>query len=264
MKKKSPEEQKFENDVKKLKIQAEFGASMFENPEANLPPEVESKWLDSIIAFEKAAEKKEVKKIREVLSFPELPAPENLDSTQITNALGSAIELLNQKGIEVSSIYDVPDKEMYRFICEDLMEVDMNIIDSPGWITTFTYEEFYPNHEEDLKRDVREFVESMLKGKPGQMEWKLESPFSYNNREYSNSEFIDLAERFGNGRRFSLIEMTIDTLTISELKGHVSAQLEYQEHNQETKKTKLSFEFVNEYDWWMIIKVSFPPIDISF
>ena len=139
----------------------------------------------------------------------------------------------------------------------------MNIIHSPGWITTFTYEEFYPNHEEDLKRDVREFVESMSKGKLGQMEWKLKSPFSYNGREYSNSEFIDLAERSGIEHRLSLIEMTIDTLTISELKGHVSAHLEFHELNQETKKTKLSFEFVNEYDWWMIVKVSFPAIDIS-
>ncbi len=49
--KKTEEEIRFDNEVKKLKLKAEYGA-YFGEGESSLPAEVESQWLDYINDFE--------------------------------------------------------------------------------------------------------------------------------------------------------------------------------------------------------------------
>ena len=60
------------------------------------------------------------------------------------------------------TLCDVDDRELYRFITEELFFAETDNIRIEGMVNTFTYEEFHPNHEFDLRSSSQEFFESFL------------------------------------------------------------------------------------------------------
>ncbi len=138
---------RFQNEVRKLKLQAETGAKFFTDPD-KLSARQEADFLDYIKAFNKAAEEKEFRKVGEILGNPVFPDPQSIEEENLAIHLEKAYQLLNENNISLDVLYNVPDEEIYRFIVEDLMEYEMSVIDVPGVVSCFTYEEFYP---EDLK-----------------------------------------------------------------------------------------------------------------
>ena len=96
------------------------------------------------MAFEKSFQKNEVSKVRDLLGKPALPSGETLSDKKLTEALDHVMKLLAAKSIALDTIYEVPDRELYRFITEELMEHEIQAIDIPGMVTHFTYEEFHP------------------------------------------------------------------------------------------------------------------------
>ena len=98
----------FENEVRKLKIQAETGAKFFTDSE-KLSPKRESDFLNYIEAFNKAAEKKEFKKVREILGNPTFPDPKSITDENLEIHLKKAYQLLGENDISLDVIFDIPD-----------------------------------------------------------------------------------------------------------------------------------------------------------
>lgn len=180
---------KFENEFRKLKLSAETGAEFYGESD-NLTPSGESQFIDYIEAFNKAEEANEWKKVKGILSNPAFPSPSDLKPDELAEQLERAFDLLKENNISLDVLYDVSKPEIYRFIVEDLLEEEISIIDLPGMITCFTYEDFYPNDEEDLRRYTQEFMDMLIKAEFEFMDHALHKSLSFRNQQLSEKAFI--------------------------------------------------------------------------
>jgi len=157
MKKPKPNDSDLE--IEKLKLRAEYGAQF----DPNLHEDIENEFVRYIKAFEEAAERKDTKKVREVLGNPTLTPVHDLSDDELPATIDKILELYEAHQINVESIYEVEDRDFYRFLTDDLPEYQMNVINILGSFTSFTYEDWYPNHVEDIKQTAQEFLDMLFK-----------------------------------------------------------------------------------------------------
>lgn len=65
---------------------------------------------------------------------------------------------MNQEGICLETIAEVPEPELYRFITEELFLEEVNDVYVEGLTSVFIYEEFYPNDRLDIEQTIHEFI----------------------------------------------------------------------------------------------------------
>lgn len=149
-----------ENEITKLKIQAEFGIEL--NNEEELNPIIESIWLNQILEYERSMINNKKITVGEMLDYPICKAVEEIGDDEVSVELQKIMELLRHKNIVVDSIHGIDDMEMYRFITQELFlkETDSNF--PKNMIVCFVYEEFYPNDESDIKIKTNEFIHALI------------------------------------------------------------------------------------------------------
>ena len=150
-----------ENELTRLKIQAEFGIDFKGAEELN--PAIENIWLRQILDYERNKLSNTRITVRELIGNPELKKNEAVTDTDLAAALQEVMDLLYEKRIVVESIDGVDDRELYRFITEELMSMETDTHTLPNMITYYIYEEFHPNNEADIRRSLKDFLDSICK-----------------------------------------------------------------------------------------------------
>ncbi len=123
--KRTKEEEQFTNEIKKLKLIAEFGATFSEEEKPRSPEETketEEEFLERMRDFEESMNNPVKKELRAELGFPNFPKVSDLTDEQVETALELVRTTLRSKKIELDVIYPTPDREIYRFITEELMK----------------------------------------------------------------------------------------------------------------------------------------------
>jgi len=188
--KKSSEEIKFENELKKLKLSAEHGAH-FADEKKEEPHKIESEqdFLSRMKEFENAMENPDKREIIALLGFPNFPAVNDLADEE----LSAAIELVNialaNENIVLEVIHPTPEREIYRFLTEELLLHNAGIAGAGGMTMHFIYEEFYPNHTEDIKSDVRDILHFVCRGYKSVLPWRIAFEVKLYNKKVSQKEF---------------------------------------------------------------------------
>ena len=161
----NPHEEKFsddpqenlrmENELLKLKLQAQFGAKLGEGE--TLPPEIENEFLKNVFAFEQNLGDYKPIKVFELLGSPEFRKAAELDEASLKIEYDRLIELLNEKSMAVDFIRPRNDRFMYQFITEELFdhETDNSM---PGMTMHFIYEEFHADHDLDIRSRTDDFL----------------------------------------------------------------------------------------------------------
>lgn len=135
-----------ENQVLKMKLMLEKGARFHGQP-CPLPPAVENEFLKHVIAFEKQLEEHKLVKVFEKLGSPRhfLPVDE-LRSDQLDQAWKELDWFMKKKGISLDVFSpNIPPKELYRFVTEELFLEDIEDFNLPGMTYCFIYDEFHPD-----------------------------------------------------------------------------------------------------------------------
>jgi hypothetical protein len=266
---KNQEKLKQENELKKLKLRAEFGAKFMEDDQENsdIPAEVESQFLDYVQKFEEAAARKEVKKVKEVLGNPSFKKAAQLNDQQLKQELDKVLEFMNLHNLQLDVIYEVEDREIYRFITEELMGEEIDIIEVPGMNTCFIYEEFHPNHEEDLKRESEDFLKMLLKQDFEYINFHCANKLILHEKEMPLDEFIDRAtELFETKDEIILPEVEVKNIEIEKEKAKVSCLIQFDNvsENRASRQQKLEAEVFHyfEYGFWNLNQVKIP--DLGF
>jgi hypothetical protein len=159
-KKKSEEDLKFENEFLRAKIQMERGGTF--HSEENISPEIENQFLKNIEAFEKAWDNAKQITVYEKIGKPPFKKAEEISDKELKKELRKIQKKLEENGIHVSTIYKVNERELYRFITEELFNHETDDMSLPGWVMHYTYEEFHPNHECTVKEQIEDFVKFIL------------------------------------------------------------------------------------------------------
>jgi hypothetical protein len=151
-----------ENELRKLKMSAEKGAVF--GGSGNLPPEIEKAWLDQIENFDKSWENAKQTTLFKFLGEPDFKLVAEISKKQLPGELKRITRLMKKNGIELDTVCDYGDAVIYQFITEELFLAEVDDIRVPGMTNHFIYEEFYPNHEHDIKRLISDFFDTLFGG----------------------------------------------------------------------------------------------------
>ncbi|HCY01177.1 MAG TPA: hypothetical protein DG754_13650 [Bacteroidales bacterium] len=157
------EELKDENLFFKMKLMAEYGA-YFSGPDggSKVSPEIENQFLKNIEEFEKQFHSGKRVTISQRLKNPVFEKEDSIPDDKISEALKNVRNLLNENSISLDALCDVTDRELYRFIMEELIHQEVDDVNMPGMMSCFIYEEFYPNQEHNIGNDCSNFFHFFL------------------------------------------------------------------------------------------------------
>jgi hypothetical protein len=238
-----------------MKLRLEYGADFpIESNQDGLSPEVESQFLDNVMEFEKAFHNSERIKVYDYIGNPEYKKSENIPDSGISVALDQMMNLLNQNQIDLATLCDVDDRKLYRFITEELFFHEIDNMKMAGWINHFTYEEFHPNHEYDLKNYCFDFFDSFF---------DLESGFYTNNltkEAEENKWFENFRKAF---KSFMLSKLEVLNIQFDEINAKVEFDIDFSGVIEDSNETAIysgkgEMDFLFQWDYWYIHKVTMP------
>ena len=148
---------RIENEILKLKMQAERDAIFGGNME-DLSPEVEAEFLKNAQLFEESFDNAKEITIYECIGSPSYKNSDELKPEDVKPEIERIMELLHSKNIilEVLGQYDL--SVIYKFITEELFREKIREVNFPGYLHSFVYEEFYPNHGIDIGNTAQVFL----------------------------------------------------------------------------------------------------------
>ena len=161
-----PEENlRLENEFLKMKIMAESGGIFGGDDGTGLPPEIENQWLKNVMEFEKAYVNVKPQKIAELLGNPSFESEENLDDKKFKSEFLRLQKLLKNHNINVDFIASQNDRVKYNFITGELFEHETDFVPVKGIVTNFIYEEFHPDHKQEITDVTHDFLNDYFKKK---------------------------------------------------------------------------------------------------
>jgi hypothetical protein len=262
---------RMENEIKKIKLSLEHGTDLSgQLSEAELPPEIEGKFLDYISQFEAEFAKRKTIFVYDLAGRPEWKPASEIPDSEIAAELERIMDAMHENSISLDTICEVDDRVLYKFITEELFNHETNDIQIPGMTHGFIYEEFHPNHEHDIKNRCTDFLKHVLNK---ESEWmprflSLAKEVSSQTGVITEDEAINKLTLFRDAfSSFTIENFEIATVHINEETdlGEAQGSIHFTgtiDGSHETIDFNGGFGFwlIKEYDWWNIYKMNIPGI----
>ncbi|MCE2963360.1 MAG: hypothetical protein ACK5UE_06305 [Chitinophagales bacterium] len=253
------EELRMDNKIKRLELEMKGAKFLEHNPEGiQLPPEIEAQMLDQILAFEKVKNEAKEVEIFLYLGRPKIKSAEQLTTEEIILEKERLLKLMSKKGIFLTSIEDVDDKVMYKFITEEFMYKKTLDLPIKGMVRHFVYEEFHPNEQLYAEKTVEFFFQSYFsEDKNASVEILC------------RDEALDYLNEFKNlYARFELKSYQLLSSNIKKIKGRIQVQIEFEAFIENSLKShlysgELSIEVRKRRGHWQITQLRFPLVKNS-
>ncbi len=196
------EQLRAENEFIKMKLMLERGAQFGTGDgDLELPAGLENQFLNNILEFEEQFANQEKATVFERLDQPAHFKPvKEIPDTEIDQAWHELSVYLEEHGISLDVCSpNISNRELYRFATEELFLHEMDVINIPGMMSCFIYDEFHPDPvydtsrmvEQDLLRDI--FSISKLFYEINY----CKDGFEFNGRTFTDrKEFIEMIDRF--------------------------------------------------------------------
>lgn len=147
-----------ENTFKKLKMSIEMNTVFPKNLSNLLPPEIEGAFLVGLMKFEKMYRNAKRITIFKKIGSPKIKKSACFSDDDIDAELKKLIKKLNKGGISFRAKYEYDSRLIYDFIKNELFFKEVDDLQMEGLMLHFEYEDFYPNHEEDLKKLTLDYL----------------------------------------------------------------------------------------------------------
>ncbi|ULQ55682.1 hypothetical protein KJS94_13615 [Flavihumibacter rivuli] len=254
-----------ENDFLKMKMMLEKGA-MLGGPalEGQFGAQVENFFLRRMMEFEDMLENCPQVKVFDKLGRPDhIPPVDAIPDEELDEAWESLNGLLLRSGVELwVDNPSVGKRELYRFVVEELFEMDMDDVRIPGMYQVFCYDEFYPDPLYSNSRIAEEECIRQILHPPLYdlfMIWK-EGLRLNEHRGLSGQQFIELIQ----AREQELVEMRLkkcwaETAVMEGDKCVVRGKYALPPIEGETERTTRNWEVVMEQPYegsmWYVTSV---------
>ena len=211
-----PDEQlRMENELLKLKMQAQFGA--FFGGDANLPPDMEQEFLKQVMAFQENHANTPLVKLHDVIGNPEYRLSAEIPEAALPQQWEQLEQALADKGLLVTFGADYPLAVKYDFVINELFPLEIQQPqEGHNWV--FPYEEFHPNHKLELEQGVARFMEDFFGNQmPEEAPYLADPLVTDAGVPLSGKDFVAKVERFhGLFRELKDYKYNIDETHIDE------------------------------------------------
>ncbi len=150
--KKTQEELNIENQFLKLKMMAEFGENFVVTD--NLPANFENHLLRRVLYFHQNYKSSRKITVYQFIGEPPYNHVHDMNGREIKRELKKLLRLMAQKGVNFEVLAPTPDRDIYRFVTEELFKEKIDEVRMKGWTNDFIYEDYHPNLEYDVKNAV--------------------------------------------------------------------------------------------------------------
>ncbi len=151
---------KIDNEIKKKELEEKYDAHFSRN--SNIPPDIESEWLNNIAKFEQQFENPETTSVWKYIGKPDFKKLHELKAAEINAELQRLFSAMNENDIHLETLCEVNQTELYRFITEELFIHEIEDVHISGMSSIFTYEDFHPNAELDIQHAYDYFFRATL------------------------------------------------------------------------------------------------------
>jgi hypothetical protein len=191
---------KMENDFLKMKLMLEHGATFHSGPgSSGMDPVTEHAFLQQIIHFEEKSQQAKKITVFEKLGRPtDIRKMVNLSEGELPSAIEEMQERLFNHGIHLTALSPhITPREMYRFMTEEFLDVEMTDYDTPG-LYCFVYDEFHPDPYYDNECTALDYCIRLILQKDNLLYvFPPGEPVRINDHEnLSDPAFRDLINRF--------------------------------------------------------------------
>jgi hypothetical protein len=257
---------RIENELMKLKMQAELGASSFSDP--SLDPEIENVFLKNVMAFEQRHAGAKPMKVADLLGNPEFKPAAGMDDEELALELARLESVLAEKSIDVYFGDGYDDRTKYSFITEELFDHETTFMPMPGMMTCFDYEEFHPNHKKDIENRADEFIKEWFERSINERSWELADHFILPDRTIlPKAEVVAKMQRIFEAYtgfvdcKYKIIESGFELNDDSGV-GHAGGAVKYDAVLENGEQVRIGGPFKlymsNEGGWWSIFHIVFP------
>ena len=117
---------RIENELLRLKLDAQFGENFKMETNADLPPELENMFLNQVLKFEEQLQNKDLTRVQDKLGIENQPLSSTLSDKEVANKLAEISKLMAEKNFFLDYIYGpYPDREIYEFITGEFFDVEI-------------------------------------------------------------------------------------------------------------------------------------------
>lgn len=261
------EELQAENDLLKIKLSIEHGMKEM-GDSGNLSPEVENQWLKQVYAFEQQYKDAKTIKLYDYLGRPEFLKWDALAPEEISKELERIRSIMAANNVEVDCICTYDDSVIYKFITEELFLHEMDDMRLPGMVCHYTYEEFHPNHDYDLREHVSGFLGSIFE-KPWKEEYDqlvLAPTVTFSGKSHNRGDISDIIQTFQEAHDIPAImslditEVVINSeINMADVRAVLSVSTKRQ-GEQARYEGSCSIHFVRPEEYWYIDRFHIPGI----
>jgi hypothetical protein len=255
-----------ENNLLKLKLGLEHGMHMQESS-GELSPEVENQWLKSVYAFEQQFKVAGRIKLYDYIGKPVFKKCDELKPEEVGAELQRLYLILENNDIVLSSICQYDDALLYRFVTEELFDHEMDDMRVPGMTLHFTYEEFHPNHDYDLRNDSTRFLEMIFHRR-----WEeaydnliLDEQVTFAGKQYAPASIAAFINAFQEAHgKLQIKSLTVTDVVISpdittaRVTVFLSAKGNMSDGEAVVYEGDCSLHFTRTYDFWHISGFQIP------
>ncbi len=154
---------KIDNQIKRLLLESQGGT--FHQGTEEIPPEIEQQWLNNIIQFEEQYAKSKQIPVYEFLGKPAFRNADEIPDEEIEKEFDGLIQMMESRGISFNALttYEDQNRLFYKFITEVLFNELTDDFILPGGFKCYTYEEFVPNHDYDIRYRANDLIDYLFK-----------------------------------------------------------------------------------------------------
>jgi hypothetical protein len=264
----SKENLRIENEILKLKMQAEHGAIFGE--EGTVSPKIENEFLNHVQQFEEARKNVNYVKVYDLIGRPSFKKASELFSDEVEVELRRLQNLMAEKNLflDVLGGYDLII--IYQFITEELFEHETDNMLLPGWSRNFIYEEFHANHKMDIEKSTEDFLRHWFNKQFDEYSIELNKEMItadgkiFTEKEVKNklNNCFQFFLSFNNAQH-SITEIKFEwnakeSKGIGHAEGEVSYDAEVEKGDTLHIEGPFKFYLSNEYGYWTIFYFVFP------
>lgn len=255
---------RMENELIKLKMQAEFGAQSFAAP--GMDPALENFFLRNVSEFEKN-HRIVPTKVYEMLGRPVFKKASELSDVELSIELDRLVKFLEEKYMAVY-FDEVNNRTRYRFITEELFEHESTFKPMPGMTTCYNYEEFHPNHEKDIRQQAEGFIEQWFKQSLDERSWELGNEFILPDRRIlAKADVVKQCRNIFDAYKafvdchYKIIDIGFQVDDETQM-GHAEGMVKYDAMLENGEQARIGgvFKLYMSLDcgWWNIVHIVFP------